>query len=191
MNRRIQTWSSFPLMYWSNTALSRIASTIGVPKVTDGLTAQRKRISFALVEAKVFDKLPDSVELQNPINGVIFKQPIEYEWRTKAKQEWRTKDDPPQKTSMEDKIDTRAAETDRLWSSRKEEKAKVYFPYPTLTLGPILGNKGLWRRGFTREVSLFSSQSPYFSLSGLEHKYERFRFSRKALESNELTDRRI
>ncbi|GER27844.1 NAD(P)H-quinone oxidoreductase subunit K [Striga asiatica] len=73
MNRRIQTWSFFPLMYWSNTILSRIASTIRVPKVTDGLTPQRKRISFALVEAKVFDKLPDSVELQNPINGVIFK----------------------------------------------------------------------------------------------------------------------
>lgn len=69
------------LHLWSNSMLSKMASTIGRPLFTDRMTAEKERLANArvCVEIKVGSTLPELVILQDE-DGNRVMQKVEYEW---------------------------------------------------------------------------------------------------------------
>ncbi|CAI9096231.1 OLC1v1032322C1 [Oldenlandia corymbosa var. corymbosa] len=77
-------WVQLPLLkihLWSQSVLSKIASVIGKPICTDGITAVKGRLSYAriCVEINPHSELPDMIKLKGP-GGVAITQKVEYEW---------------------------------------------------------------------------------------------------------------
>ncbi|KAL6569186.1 hypothetical protein OROHE_003467 [Orobanche hederae] len=72
---------NLPLECWSPKILSRIASKVGTPLVTDKLTKTMQRISYArlLVDVDVTKNLLNSVEIIDT-RGISFHQKVEYEY---------------------------------------------------------------------------------------------------------------
>ncbi|KAH0636124.1 hypothetical protein KY290_036548 [Solanum tuberosum] len=70
-----------PVGYWSVTALSKVASAIGIPLVTDGFTTKAEKISYArvLIEMDILKVLLDTIVVETPSRP--WNQSIEYEWR--------------------------------------------------------------------------------------------------------------
>lgn len=82
MFSQIPIWVKFPRLsvgYWSVTALSKVASAIGIPLVTGGFTAKAEKISYArvLIEVDISKVLPDTIVVETPSGP--WNQPIEYE----------------------------------------------------------------------------------------------------------------
>lgn len=82
--RIIPLWVKFPqlpLTYWSSESLSKIASSVGKPLCTDGLSATQGRIAYArvLVEVDISQSLPERVTVVKP-KSTTFTQYIEYDW---------------------------------------------------------------------------------------------------------------
>lgn len=85
--KRIPTWitlPSLPFVFWNAKALSKIASFVGKPLVSDGYTKDVKRISYArlLVEVDTTKPLVRSIPLHTA-HGVI-NQVVEYEVEPKV-----------------------------------------------------------------------------------------------------------
>ncbi|XP_074265385.1 uncharacterized protein LOC141587816 [Silene latifolia] len=77
-------WVLFPNLdpcFWSQAALSKVASFVGRPICADEPTTSKSKITFAkiLVEVDLFKDLPKGMTLQTPYRGTVL-QKIDYEW---------------------------------------------------------------------------------------------------------------
>ncbi|KAH0633055.1 hypothetical protein KY284_035841 [Solanum tuberosum] len=86
MFSRIPIWVKFPRLsvrYWSITTLSKVASAIGIPLVTNGFTSKAKKIPYVrvLIEVDISKVLPDTIVVETPSGH--WNQTIKYEWRPK------------------------------------------------------------------------------------------------------------
>ncbi|KAK9733140.1 hypothetical protein RND81_04G046300 [Saponaria officinalis] len=80
---RVPVWVTLPNLdpvFWSEKALSKIASKIGTPLYADPITTHKERLSFArvMIEVDVSIALPHHLVITSPY-GQIF-QHIKYEW---------------------------------------------------------------------------------------------------------------
>ena len=112
--RTIPIWVKFPLLplhLWGKSDLSKLASAIGIPFVTDECTASKLRVSYArvLIEVDITQKLVEEISIKDKEGNTVI-QGIEYEWRPKfydkcqavghncevriRKNEWRPKNQP-------------------------------------------------------------------------------------------------
>ena len=83
--RTLPLWVKFPqlpIYLWGDTSLNKIGSAVGNPFVTDECTANRLRVSYAiiLVEVDVTKDLPRSIMICDD-SGNKMEQRIEFEWR--------------------------------------------------------------------------------------------------------------
>ncbi|KAJ6376465.1 hypothetical protein OIU76_025586 [Salix suchowensis] len=71
---------NLPLKCWSSNCLSKIASVIGKPILSDKSTSSMARLSYAriLVEIDIFNDLPQSIDICLP-NGCSLAQQVVYE----------------------------------------------------------------------------------------------------------------
>lgn len=72
-------FSRLPIGYWSEKALSKVASVIGVHLYTDGYTATVEKISYAriLIEVDISKNLSNDIVVEIPYGP--WTQNIEYE----------------------------------------------------------------------------------------------------------------
>ncbi|XP_074297877.1 uncharacterized protein At4g02000-like [Silene latifolia] len=80
----IPVWVLLPNLdpcFWSQAALSKVASTIGNPICADEHTTNKTKLAFAriLVDVDLSKELPNAVKLSTPYRGIVL-QKIEYEW---------------------------------------------------------------------------------------------------------------
>ncbi|XP_074298625.1 uncharacterized protein LOC141629543 [Silene latifolia] len=80
----VPIWVLFPNLdpcFWSQSALSKVASYVGRPICADETTTNKSKIAFAriLVEVDISKELPKAMSLQTPYRGKIL-QKIVYEW---------------------------------------------------------------------------------------------------------------
>lgn len=78
-------WITLPNLdyqFWSEDMLSRIASKVGKPVVTDKLTALTQKMSYPriLVEVSALQPLKEKVTLKGP-QGEIHEQKVHFDWR--------------------------------------------------------------------------------------------------------------
>lgn len=81
---KLPIWVQFPglnLDLWTTRNLSRVASYVGVPIISDACTAVRDRLTYArvLVEVPLNGKLPDNIPMD--CDGEKFLQQVIYEWK--------------------------------------------------------------------------------------------------------------
>ncbi|XP_058783726.1 uncharacterized protein LOC131658451 [Vicia villosa] len=78
------TLPNLPLHLWGEKSLSKIASAVGRPIMTDECTARKLRISYArvLVEVDITQPVKRCVAIKDH-NGREWEQKIDYEWRPK------------------------------------------------------------------------------------------------------------
>ncbi|XP_074294064.1 uncharacterized protein LOC141621456 [Silene latifolia] len=67
--------------FWSQTALSKVASVVGNPICADEHTTNKSKLAFAriLVDVDLSKELPKAVQLSTPFRGDVL-QKIVYEW---------------------------------------------------------------------------------------------------------------
>ncbi|XP_074306119.1 uncharacterized protein LOC141641351 [Silene latifolia] len=80
----VPVWVLFPGLdpcYWSQTALSKVASVVGNPICADEHTTNKSKLAFAriLVNVDLSQELPKAVQLSTPYRGEVL-QKIVYEW---------------------------------------------------------------------------------------------------------------
>ncbi|XP_074288965.1 uncharacterized protein LOC141614110 [Silene latifolia] len=80
---RVPVWVTLPDLdpiFWSEKALSKIASKIGTPMYADPVTTNKERLSFArlMIEVDVSQKLPEDILLYTPYGQVL--QRVVFEW---------------------------------------------------------------------------------------------------------------
>ncbi|XP_074265521.1 uncharacterized protein LOC141587960 [Silene latifolia] len=80
----LSVWVLFPNLdpcFWSQAALSKVASFVGRPICADEPTTNKSKIAFAriLVEVDLSKELPKGMTLQTPYRGTVL-QKIVYEW---------------------------------------------------------------------------------------------------------------
>lgn len=80
----LPVWLHLPNLHyslWNSTAIGKIASYLGKPLATDGLTAVRDRLTYArvLVEMKISLNLPKFIPVTMPRG--IYRQHVIYEWK--------------------------------------------------------------------------------------------------------------
>ncbi|XP_074298709.1 uncharacterized protein LOC141629634 [Silene latifolia] len=80
----VPIWVLFPSLdpcFWSNTALSKVASLIGNPICADEHTTNKSKLAFArvLVDVDLSKELPKAVQINSPYRGTLL-QKVEYEW---------------------------------------------------------------------------------------------------------------
>ncbi|XP_074315627.1 uncharacterized protein LOC141651831 [Silene latifolia] len=80
----VPIWVLFPNLdpfFWSQTALSKVASFVDRPICADEPTTSKSKIAFAriLVEVGLSKDLPKGMTLQTPYRGTVL-QKIDYEW---------------------------------------------------------------------------------------------------------------
>ncbi|XP_074318867.1 uncharacterized protein LOC141655697 [Silene latifolia] len=80
----VPVWVLFPNLdpcFWSQAALSKVASFVGRPICADEPTTNKSKIAFAriLVEVDLSKELPKGMTLQTPYRGTVL-QKIVYEW---------------------------------------------------------------------------------------------------------------
>ncbi|CAI8614488.1 unnamed protein product [Vicia faba] len=85
--RTIPIWVKFPMLplhLWGKSNLSKLASAIGIPLVTDECTASKLRVSYArvLIEVDITQKLVEEISIKDKESNTVIQR-IEYEWRPK------------------------------------------------------------------------------------------------------------
>ncbi|CAI9112834.1 OLC1v1013328C1 [Oldenlandia corymbosa var. corymbosa] len=70
------------LKYWNIDTLSRMASTLGLPIMTDELTASRDKVQYAriLVEMEIKEQVPEQICFEDE-KGNVQEQKVTYEWK--------------------------------------------------------------------------------------------------------------
>lgn len=83
---RVPVWIQLPglsLDLWTTRNLSKIASYVGMPIMTDNFTAKRDRLGFArvMIEVHINDVLSSTIPLCG-VDGNTYQQQVVYEWRS-------------------------------------------------------------------------------------------------------------